>query len=134
MTNVAEVLAEYKKELRENAKKIEKGEEAEVEFNLLKNLNKVTERNRKVFYLIILMLAIAFVLAISFIWYWRDNGVVLAGIFTATGITVPWVINTTVNLWKDISKAETLHVLISHLDDKKTTKEIVNILASNVFQ
>ncbi len=131
MTNVAEVLAEYKKELQENATSIEKGAG---ESSLLGNLDKVIERNRKVFYLIIVMLTIAFVLAISFIWYWRDNTVVLAGIFTATGITVPWVINTTVNLWKDISKAETLHVLISHLDDKKTTKQIVNILADNLYR
>jgi hypothetical protein len=131
MTKVAEALMEYRKELQENALSIEKGSG---ESNLLANLNKIIQRNRKVFYLILVMLAIAFVLSISFIWYWRDNTPVLAGVFTATGITIPWVINTTVNLWKDISNAETLHALISHLDDKKTNKEIIKILSEKLYK
>jgi len=131
MTKVAEALAEYKQELRENAASIEKGSG---ESNLLANLNKIVQRNRKIFYIIIVMLVIAFILAISFIWYWRDNTTVLAGVFTATGVTIPWVINTTVNLWKDISNAETLHALISHLDDKKTTKEIIKILSEKLYK
>jgi hypothetical protein len=117
MKNIAEALTEYKQELRETAMNIEKGAG---ESNLLENLNKI--------------IVIAFILAIIFIWYWQDNTKVLIGIFSATGITVPWAINTTIKLWKDISNAETLHVLISHLDDKKTTKEIVKILSETLYK
>lgn len=133
MTKVADAIVEYKNELRETADSIQKGQ-SEAESNLLQNLNKVIERNRKVFYLIIVMLAAAFVLAIAFIWYWRDNTTILAAVFAATGVTVPWAINATINLWKDISNAETLHALISHVDDKKTTKEIIKILSEKVYK
>jgi hypothetical protein len=130
MKNVSDVLFEYKRELQATAERAELGGS---ESNLLRNLNKVVERNRNMVYLLIGMLIISFILAIVFIWFWRDSPTVLAGVFTATGITVPWVITTLTGLWKDISKAETLHVLIAHLDDPETTKKIVNGLSSNIY-
>ena len=130
MKNVSEVLKEYKSELQATAKGTELGDS---ESALLNNLDKIIERNRYVVYLILGMLIVSFILAITFIWYWREDTTVLIGVFTATGITVPWVINTVINLWKDISKAETLYVLVAHLDDKKTTKEIVKILSENTY-
>lgn len=131
MKNVADVLTEYKKELQRNATRAELGDG---ESALLTNLDKVIARNRSMVYLIITMLVISFILAIAFIWYWRENTTALIGIFTATGITVPWVIASIIGLWKDISKAETLHVLVAHLDDEETTKRIVGILSENLYQ
>jgi hypothetical protein len=130
MINVPQALVEYRKELNSMAAGTDLGG---AESDLLKNLEKVITRNRTVFYLIIGMLVIAFILAIAFIWYWRETPTVLVGVFTATGITVPWAISSIVNLWKEISNAETLHVLLSHLDDKKTTKEIIKIISEKLY-
>ena len=131
MKSVLEVLAEYQKELKINAESTQLGDE---ESKLLDNLEKIIVRNRKVFYLIIIMLLIAFMLSIIFIWYWRENTAVLVGIFAATGISIPWAINSIIGLWKDISNAETLHVLVSHLDDKATTKKIISLLSDKLYK
>ena len=131
MKNVSEVLVEYNRELQARADAIQMGDG---ESALLKNLDKIIERNYKVVYLIIGMLVVSFILAIIFIWYWRQDTPVLIGVFTATGITVPWVINTMIKLWKDISKAETLHVLIDHVNDDKTTKEMIKILSEHTYR
>src|SRR5688572_5485174 len=119
MNGVSRILRDFQNELATNADQIQLGE---MESKLLDNLRNVVDRNRKVFYLVIVLLVISYILAGTFIWYWRDNTAVLVAVFGATGITVPWAINSIVGLWKDISNAETLHVLISHLDDKRTTK------------
>ena len=131
MKNVSDVLVEYEKELRAKAAGAEMGNS---ESALLRNLDKVIKRNRNIVWLIIGMLIVAFILAVAFIWYWRESPTILAGIFTATGITVPWVIKSLISLWKDISKAETLHVLVAHLNDDETTKKIVGILSENLYK
>jgi hypothetical protein len=131
MKNVSDVLIEYKREMRSRAAGAEMGES---ESGLLRNLEKIIKRNRSIVWLIIGMLIVAFILAIAFIWYWRESPTVLAGIFTATGITVPWVIKSLISLWKDISKAETLYVLVAHLNDDKTIKKIIDVLSDNLYK
>lgn len=130
MKAVLDALTAYERELQGKA---EAGEFGSSESSLLQNLDRVIARNRTVFYIIIGMLVAAFILAIVFIWYWRENPTALAGVFAATGITVPWAISTITGLWKEISKAETLHVLVAHTNDETAIRNIVNIISENLY-
>jgi ABC-type multidrug transport system fused ATPase/permease subunit len=131
MKNVSEVLVEYKKELRERAAGADLGDSSS---RLSKNLEAVIKRNRMIVYLIVGMLILSFILAVAFIWYWRENTTVLVGVFAATGITIPWTIKTMTSLWKDISRAETLNVLVAHLKDENMIKQIVDTLTQNLYK
>jgi hypothetical protein len=131
MKNVSDVLAEYNRELQASENAIVMGDS---ESSLLKNLDKIIEKNNKWVNTILILLVVSFILVVIFIWYWRQDTTVLIGIFTATGITLPWVINTMIKFWKDVSKAETLHVLVAHLNNDETTREVIRTLTKNTYQ